>query len=148
MNNVEFDKISRPKNISFLADFIEEYSPDILISHHRSDVHPDHAECNKLCNAALLKIPRNLFPNEFYMCQSYYGDLQNSVSFEPTTFVDISDVAKIKYEILSQYKSQDYQFWIKMITAMDDLNGLKTGVKKAEAFQQSPAFSGHARPYL
>ncbi|HEX3069924.1 MAG TPA: hypothetical protein VHX14_15250, partial [Thermoanaerobaculia bacterium] len=68
-------------------------------------------------------------------CNSYYERLSLRASFQPDIYIDISAEAELKYRYISNYSSQDTAFWIDMARRLDDMNGFRSGVRSAEAFE-------------
>lgn len=137
----EFSIINSRENIQLLSDLFLNFRPDSVITHHKDDIHEDHRACFDMCNSALISIPRVYSPKSFYMCQTYFNKVLYGSIYSPTTFIDISEHAHTKYEMISKYKSQDTTYWKEMASAMDLLNGLQCNVRKAESFQLVTSFN-------
>lgn len=123
--------------VSALAETISNLRPKAIICHHYADPHPDHRACFELVNSALMKVNRQSLPDALYLCNSYFnGTSSPHGTFAPNTYVDISSVSDFKYELIKKHASQDVNYWIAMAKCMDQLNGAKTGVGAAEAFER------------
>lgn len=118
-----------------LKDAIVQLRPRVLITHHFSDIHPDHRRCFELATAACMMVDRQFLPNAIYLCNSYYQTNVLGV-FSPNAYIDIGAEAELKYRFIRFHESQDTDHWIRMARAIDELNGAKCGVQKAEAFQK------------
>jgi N-acetylglucosamine malate deacetylase 1 len=91
-----------------LAALIREHRPEIVLTHHLEDLHPDHQACGELARAAwylagLARLaPAGLGahrPARIYHYMSH-------VRFEPTFVVDIGAVWERKLELVRCYQSQ------------------------------------------
>jgi glucosyl-3-phosphoglycerate synthase len=120
--------------ISRLENAISQLRPQLIITHHFADSHPDHRQCYDLVTSSCLRIDRKLLPRTIYLCNTYY-QTPSMEAFRPDVFIDISAEANLKYHFIGHHPSQDVDHWVRMARAMDDLNGAKCGVDKAEAFQ-------------
>lgn len=139
LDEAEFELLGTAATISRLAAAMERLQPQILITHHPDDDHPDHRACYDLVSGACLKIPRALLPASFYLANSYFQSAGRS-RFAPNTFIDISDESELKYRLISLHESQEPEHWIGMSRAMDALNGAKCGVQRAEAFEKTSLY--------
>lgn len=132
----EFSPRIDKNTINTIKNSISLIKPKTLITHHHADIHPDHRACFELVSAACLAVERESLPRSIYVCNSYFNSSSNISPFQPDTFIDISTVADLKYEFIDHHQSQDVSHWCRMAVAMDNLNGAKCGVGKAEAFQK------------
>lgn len=134
MGNVELTNFYNKENIDFLYNIVNKIQPDILITHHKDDIHLDHKLCFDITNSVLLKMDREKLPKKFLMCNSYFQE--NHSIFNPNIYINISDVMDIKLKLIDNFKSQDIDYWKDMIKKIDSLNGLKSSVKYAEAYEE------------
>lgn len=134
MENNELTNFYNKKNINFLYKIINKVQPDIFITHHKDDIHLDHKICFDITSSTFLKIDRKLLPTKFLMCNSYFQE--NHSSFNPNIYIDISSFMDIKLKLINNFKSQDTEYWKKMVKRIDSLNGLKSSVKYAEAYEE------------
>ncbi|WP_108063468.1 glycosyltransferase [Poseidonibacter lekithochrous] len=134
MNNIELSNFYNRKNIDTLHDIVKKNQPDIFITHHKDDIHIDHKLCFDITSSVFLKLDRDLLPKKFLMCNSYFQDNHNI--FNPNIYIDISMVMDIKLKLIDNFISQDTEYWKNMIIKIDSLNGLKSSVKYAEAFEE------------
>lgn len=139
LGETEFGQLGSAETVSRLATAIERLEPQILITHHPDDDHPDHRACYDLVTGACLKVPRAVLPSSFYLSNSYFQSAGRS-RFAANTFIDISAEAELKYRLISLHESQETEHWIGMARAMDTLNGAKCGVSQAEAFEKSSLY--------
>ncbi len=108
----------------------KEFSPDIIFTHHRDDLHQDHR--------LISEMTWNTFRDNFileYEVPKYEGDLGH-----PNFFVNLDDIVcknKIQH-IINNFKTQSEKYWFREETfmAMLTLRGVesKSPTKYAEAF--------------
>lgn len=139
MKNRELSNFYTTQNIEFLHNLIIRITPKIFITHHKDDIHIDHKICFDISSSALLKLDRKQLPEKLLMCNSYFQN--NHSVFNPNIYINISDVIDIKLNLINNYKSQDIIFWKEMIKRMDSLNGLKSSVQYAEAYEEYPFYT-------
>jgi glucosyl-3-phosphoglycerate synthase len=132
--SVGFD---RPEFHRRLTDLMVGTRAYAVITHAPSDPHPDHVSASRLTHAALLKLNSSDAPAQLLYCNGYFDGHLHVGGYQPDTFVNISDVAELKYQSIQNHVSQDPEFWIGMAQSMDILNGIRCGVSRAEAFQRS-----------
>lgn len=118
-----------------LSALFERVLPTLFITHHPDDLHADHRRCFEVAAAALMMLPRQLMPRRLLTCNSYYERHLQPGSFQPDIYVDISVETELKYRHIGYYSSQDTPFWIEMARRLDEMNGFRSGVRAAEAFQ-------------
>lgn len=111
---------------------IEKENPDIVLTHWPIDTHRDHRTCSLLVYDAWLKSG-----GKFAL---YYFEVMTGIqtqNFNPTDYVDISDVIDIKhkgcYQHVSQHIEEDY-FNDLLHGKMEVFRGMEGGYPYAEAF--------------
>jgi LmbE family N-acetylglucosaminyl deacetylase len=118
-----------------VASIVRRVRPTLIVTHHRGDVHPDHRRCVDVLHGALLLLPRSGMPRRVLSCNSYFERMQPEQSFRPDVFVDVTVEAELKYRTIGEYVSQEPAFWIEMAKRIDSMNGYRSGVAAAEAFE-------------
>jgi len=126
-------------------DMVRQAKPDLIITHAPTDYHPDHVTVNEIVFAAsfLSSVPsiKTRFPPHEAVVPIMYMDTLAGVNFQPTEYVDISDVIDKKLEALNQHQSQVN--WLKHHDDIDILEfarsiarfrGIQCGVHYAEGF--------------
>ena len=115
-----------------MRKIIESENPDIVITHWPIDTHRDHRICSLLVYDTWL--------NSGGKFALYYFEVMTgtqSQNFNPTDFVDITDVIDIKhkgcYQHVSQNIEKDY-FDNLLHGKMEIFRGMEGGYKYAEAF--------------
>jgi len=136
---------SDPEQRRLVVDLIREVRPDVMITHHFNDYMADHNEVSKLvfdCSF-FASVPsfetehssHSLVPPVFYM------ETESGLGFQPTEFVDITEVMERKVTVLEAHQSQiewlkhhdDFDLVDKMKT-MARFRGFQCGVEFAEGF--------------
>ena len=128
------------ENDNDLYHLLKSFRPSILITHWYMDTHPEHLLVFQNVYRILptLQIREHIMPNvycmETYNCLGY----NLSVPFNPTNFIDISQVWEKKKNVIQLFKSQPVQYWTNMIARQNSFFGAQVGVSYAEAFIQIP----------
>ena len=119
------------------------FNPDVVYTHNISDLHKDHRLVAELSLIACRPTPESTV-RELYMCElissTSWAFNQLGPSFEPNTYVDISDAMEVKREVLSYYETELHEHPdARSAEAMEVLSryrGTQSGVQHAEAFKQ------------
>lgn len=129
-------------------DAIRQYRPDVVLSHHPRDYHPDHMNTSRLVLEAIymVGIPnlRTEHPALDHLPHLYYFDTMAGIGFEPELFVDISEVIELKREMMRRHESQlgfvqehhgiDF---LDMIEITGRYRGYQCSVRYAEGFVEA-----------
>jgi LmbE family N-acetylglucosaminyl deacetylase len=130
-----------------LAGVFAEWEPDVVLTHHLEDYHPDHRACSELVTGACgaRRTPSGAGPLLLYM------DTSAAVGFLPDAYVDITDTMETKVAALACHRSQvewlaahdevDLLAWLR---ATNRARGHECGVEYAEGYR----FVGGAGPGL
>lgn len=113
-----------------LLQVVQRLQPDLVLTHWSGDVHHDHRALALASQHCCRHVPRLLT----YCANWYEGDRR----FDPRFFVDVSTTLERKVELLRIYRSENErtgQVWADFVRSSARLNGLKTGVRFAEAFE-------------
>ena len=138
-----FDLTLSKKNIdSHLNYLFDKYSPNIIFTHSNKDLHFEHKliseqvllNCRNIPNSTVKSLYTTVSPT-YNWTYGQYG------SFQPNTFIDISEYAKEKEEALKLYdmelpKNQLDNRSIDSIMAWNKMHGHTIGVKYAEPYEQ------------
>lgn len=112
---------------------IEKENPDIVLTHWPVDTHRDHRICSLLVYDVWLRLNKKF---ALYYFEVMTGE--QSQNFNPTDFVDITEVIDIKHEACYQHVSQhikeDYENGRILHDKMEVFRGMEGGSKYAEAF--------------
>jgi len=127
-------------NITKIVEtYIEKIRPEIIFTHHIGDLNVDHQLTHRAVMTALRPIGN-------YSVQKIYSfevlsstEWGISESFQPNTYIDISDTIKLKEDALREYKSEIREYphprSIEGIKILAKKRGMEVGLRYAEAFQ-------------
>lgn len=138
VDSADLDQVNR------LVEVLREAKPDLVITHAPDDYHRDHQETYRLVFRATCAASLHFWGdgNETPICPIYLMDSFALKNFEPTEYVDITDVIESKREAVACHVSQDK--WMRehdglsLIEFVDDcskVRGYQCGVKYAEGFR-------------
>src|SRR5699024_9132064 len=93
--------------ITHIATLMRKLKPTVVITHCENSIHPDHALCTRLVEAAQLKaglpgfdldgLPPHYYP--FYHSENW----EDMEDYDPDIFVDVSEEFDTYLEALSKY---------------------------------------------
>ncbi|EMA52578.1 MULTISPECIES: PIG-L deacetylase family protein [Halococcus] len=142
-----------------IVDALRRYDPDVVLTHFRDDMHPDHRATSRLVTDAYYMASLPLAETDHEPCDPdnvyYFG--KPTAEFEPSTFVDISEHIDRKLRAIEQHESQiaflaehggidaEFDNLLDGIYAEGVVLGKRTGVGSAEGF--APLHE-RAREYL
>jgi N-acetylglucosamine malate deacetylase 1 len=139
MDSVDFLDV-----VKKIESTIKIFKPNIIYTHHPSDLNIDHTIVHRAVITAARPIPKSSIKKILMfeiMSSTNWSTkfLKPKYSFNPNYFVDISDTLKEKLQILKFYESE-MKNWphsrsIKGIKALANYRGSSVGVKAAEAFE-------------
>lgn len=131
--------------VNALVSVIRRAQPDLIITHSPDDYHLDHRETYLLTFRASCAASLHFWKwsgKEAAMCPIYLMDSFALKNFEPTEYVDISDVIDMKKNLMPIYESQ-YE-WMRdhdnldlceYVEACAKVRGYQCGMKYAEGFK-------------
>lgn len=136
-----------------MIDILRKADPDVIITHSPNDYHPDHRAVSQLVfdsyfQKGLPHIPGQAEPAcRFGQAQLYYMDNLGGIDFNPTEYVDITEVFEVKKQMLACHKSQLESMkdlantnLMEMIEVQARFRGLAAGCTHAEGFKRLDAF--------
>lgn len=134
-----------------LADILREARADLVFAHAPVDYDTDHTVSSQLTlHAVLLSAVRTIFTEHEALPRApamYYMDSTAGLEWQPTHYVDITNVFARKCELLRLHKSQMFNpnragGWdlVEYAEVMAAFRGLQCGVKYAEAFKPALAW--------
>lgn len=150
-----------------IVDVIRYADPDVIITHNPDDYMPDHTAVSRLVFDASFTatLPNYTDYPHVYSSENgapaklvpiYYMDTLAGVNFNPTEYVDISDVIDLKIEMLECHESQ--LVWMRehdgidfadMVKTCSRYRGYQCGAEYAEGFRQCQAYlKGTYKRYL
>lgn len=111
---------------------LDEIGPSIVLTHYFNDSHQDHRAVSQIVRSAC-GFKHNLL----------YFDTFTATEFNPTVFVDISDVIAVKKEILNCYQSQIKKYitnnldFVDAAISSNRIYGMKLSTRYAEGYMPS-----------
>jgi LmbE family N-acetylglucosaminyl deacetylase len=126
-------------------ELIRLVRPQVILTHHPQDYHPDHRAVNHLVFAAsfVAQLPnvQTVSPALEWVPALYYFENFSGVNFIPSEFVDITSTFGLKRQMLACHQSQmtwleerQEQNFLEMIAVQARFRGLQCGVTYAEGF--------------
>jgi LmbE family N-acetylglucosaminyl deacetylase len=139
------------ETIQKMVDIIRRTQPDVIITHSPDDYMTDHIEVSKLVFDASFSasIPHytTRVAGVAKITPLYYMDTVAGINFQPTEYVDISEVIETKLAALACHQSQirwlkdhDGIDFLDFVRTVSKFRGLQSGVAYAEGFQQCPTW--------
>jgi bacillithiol biosynthesis deacetylase BshB1 len=132
-----------------LVATIREHAPDLIVTHFKDDMHPDHRATSRLVTDAYYMASLPLVDAEGEPCDPdnvYYVGKPTS-SFEPTVHVDVSDYVDVKARAIEHHESQvafleehggidaEFDDVVEGVLAEARTLGKQVGAQYAEGFQ-------------
>ncbi|WP_101296812.1 PIG-L deacetylase family protein [Halegenticoccus soli] len=116
-----------------IVDLVRELRPDLVLTHYRDDMHPDHRVTSRLVTDAyyMTSLPLAETDHEPWEPENVYYFGKPTSSFEPEVYVDVSEHQETKEEAILRHESQVE--WLEEHGGIDaEFDGLVEGVR-AEA---------------
>lgn len=140
-----------------IVDIIRYANPDFIITHNPDDYMPDHTAVSRLVFDASFTatLPNYDYPRKYSDAQTppaklvpiYYMDTLAGVNFNPTEYVDISDVIDLKLDMLECHESQlvwmrehDSIDFADMVKTCSRYRGYQCGADYAEGFRKCQVY--------
>ena len=129
-----------------MVDIIKYANPDLIITHNPDDYMPDHTAVSRLVFdasfTATLPNYKSKIAEPAKLVPIYYMDTLAGVNFNPTEYVDISDVIDLKMQMLKCHESQlvwmlehDGIDFADMVKTCSRYRGYQCGADYAEGFR-------------
>ena len=124
--------------VEVLNEEIDEFKPDVIMTHWQFDTHKSHM------NTALATMAAARYYNSIIMYEPFPPAGRSYAAFRPQLYVDITDTIEIKLKALSTHKSELEKYgpeWIETIKARSKLRGYElisndpNRLKYAEVFE-------------
>ena len=127
---IDGDTIMNSEWVNKMHGLINAEQPDIVFTHWPLDSHKDHQVASLLTVQSWMRA-KNKWPLYFFeVCAG-----EQTLSFHPTDYVDISDTQEQKRKAVYCHASQDPDaIYTCGHAAMEDFRGRELGVKAAESF--------------
>jgi N-acetylglucosamine malate deacetylase 1 len=124
-----------------VEDFVHRNQPELVYTHHASDVNVDHRITHQAVVTACRPLPtscvRAIYTFETVSSTEWGHSLQG-IKFQPLLYIDITKQLPRKLKALGQYSAEMRPFpharSLKAIEALATLRGSETGFEAAEAF--------------
>ncbi len=127
---VDGDTIMNNDWVNKMYDLINSEKPDIVFTHWPLDSHKDHQIASLLTVQSWLRTQHKWQLYFFEVCAG-----EQTLTFHPTEYVDITDTQDPKKKAVYCHVSQDPEsIYACGHAAMEDFRGRELGVKAAEAF--------------
>jgi LmbE family N-acetylglucosaminyl deacetylase len=134
-----------PAQQRLMADLVRDSRPDVIITHAPNDYMGDHNEVSRLvfdCSFyATLPLYATGKPHHSAVTPIYYMDTLMGLGFQPSEYVDVSDVIDTKAAMLEAHETQltwlrdhDGVDVVEQMKAATRFRGLQCGVQYAEGF--------------
>ncbi|WP_049923520.1 PIG-L deacetylase family protein [Halopiger djelfimassiliensis] len=131
-----------------IVETIRAYDPDVVLTHYRDDMHPDHRVTSRLVTDAYYMASLPLVETDADPCDPenvyYFG--KPTADFEPSVYVDITGYEEVKADAIAQHESQvefleshggidaEFDNLVDGVAAENTVLGKRTGVDSAEGF--------------
>ena len=139
MDSVDFLDV-----VKKVEEVIKKFKPNIIYTHHPSDLNIDHGIVHRAVITASRPQPKyavkKILLFEIMSSTNWTAKFSKQKNlFNPNYFIDISNVLSKKLKLLKYYKTE-MKKWphsrsIKAIKALANYRGSSVGVKAAEAFE-------------
>ena len=134
-----------PEQRRLVVDLVRDARPDLIITHYPHDYMSDHNEVSKLVFDCSFHATLPLFetgkPHHDKVTPIYYMETIMGVGFQPTEYVDVTDVIDTKTAMLEAHETQltwlrdhDGVDIVEEMRAATRFRGLQCGVAYAEGF--------------
>lgn len=136
------DSIDLLDVVQFIENAIEQYNPELVLTHHAADLNVDHQKVHQAVVTACRPQPnysvRTLLFFEVCSSTEWQFPASNNLTFAPNWFVDISAYFDVRRRALEAY-AIEMRDWphSRSLEAMEHLvrwRGAMVGVDAAEAF--------------
>ena len=116
--------------VSKIQKLVYNERPDIVFTHWPLDSHKDHQVASLITIQSWVRLQQIFRLYFFEVCAG-----EQTMTFHPTDYVDITDTQELKRKAVFCHKSQDPSgIYSCGHAAMEDFRGRELGVKAAEAF--------------
>lgn len=143
-----FDKANHYEMVAFIEDAICEYEPDVVITHHPSDIHPDHRTI-ALCALEAVRLPQRQTKKVGRIKRIMFMEVPSSTDwsanpslscFRPNAYAEVDEKdVRAKIEALRVYegvvRKHPHPRSETSIKALAEKRGSEYGYPMAEAFQ-------------
>lgn len=136
---IDSKAILDPRHYDAFREIINAEKPDAVFTHWPIDNHPDHRSMSLLVYDAWRQSKKS-----FALFYYEVSNGEDTVMFNPTTYVDISTAETLKREACFAHASQNPERYYQLQESIARMRGIESGHKAAESFihhVQSPPFA-------
>jgi LmbE family N-acetylglucosaminyl deacetylase len=127
---IDGDTIVNNEWVGKMKDLINSENPDFVFTHWPLDAHKDHQVASLLTIQAWMQTTNKWQLYFFEVCAG-----EQTVTFHPTDYIDITEMQEQKRKAVYCHTSQDPDsIYACGHSSMEDFRGREAGVKAAEAF--------------
>lgn len=135
------DILNRLEVVKMVESFVSRFNPEIIYTHHISDINIDHSIVNQSVLTACRPYPDQIVKKILFFEIPSSTEWQSAACgfcFSPNWFVDITETLGLKIAALNAYESEIRRFpHARSVEALQSLarwRGASIGVPAAEAF--------------
>ncbi|HIE52206.1 MAG TPA: PIG-L family deacetylase [Armatimonadetes bacterium] len=144
------------ETVGAVIDLVRWARPDLILTHAPNDYMVDHYTTSQIVVAASFTASLPNYQSELPAIPQvpalFFMDTLGGFNFQPTEYVDITEVMETKEKMLLCHQSQYKWLWehdkidyVEFMRKLAAFRGLQCGVPYAEGFQQYLVF-GRVRP--
>lgn len=147
ITNSNFEKIKTE-----IVKIIQEFNPNIIITHVDFDYHREHKLTNEIVKEAIEWASHTTNPNnEAHQVNSLWGAESTVLIPFPHIYIDISKTNNQRLDAIAVYESQSHKggegFYSNFHNTRTKLRGIQASTEHAEAYVTIPiSFSGSFKP--
>jgi len=134
IGQIDGSAVADQTHVAPIVRLLEVEKPDIILTHWPIDTHLDHQVCSVLVYQAWFRLGRQQ--------PLYYYEVMSGIQtqlFNPTDYVDMTEVADLKHEACFAHKSQGIEAsYPHDHGPMEGFRGLQARVDFAEAYIRHP----------
>jgi LmbE family N-acetylglucosaminyl deacetylase len=134
-----------------LIGIYRQFCPTLVLAHALEDYHPDHRAAGALAEAVSWFCASGGYMPELKKVENqpelWFMDTVNMSGFEPSFFVDVTEFAELKQQMLHCHKSQLSRWQDRDFSPLEEVmrvqytaRGAQAGVGAAEAFRTHTAW--------
>lgn len=132
------DSLDLLEVVKLVEEIVSAYRPDVVYTHHSSDVNIDHQVINRAVVTACRPLPGQSVRTLLFFEIPSSTEWQVPTAFVPNWFVSIDETLNRKVQALESYGSEMRDFphprSIRAVQALAAWRGASVGVNAAEAF--------------
>lgn len=137
-----FDSVPLLKVVKAVEEVKRVVAPNIIITHHSSDINIDHRIVYSAVMTAARPIAKEKTQAIYSMCvpsSTEWNSYTKESAFIPNVFVDVTDTINLKLKVMEEYASElrDYPHprSLRYLKDLAALNGAAVGLKFSENFR-------------